>query len=386
MPGAAPVSPLRFRDFRLTLFASAAAFFGYSLLLPVVPMWAVSQGAGPFAAGAATGGFMAATVLAQFAMPSALRRFGYRPVLLAGALFLALPTPLLIVAQGETAAGVILGISVLRGVGFGVLTVCGSALIAELLPRRLVAKGSGLYGLAAGFPQLFGLPSGTWLAEHWGFAPVFLLATALPLCAVLPFLLLPVLRPRQEPKNKSSVAVVVKATWKPWLPMLAVSTGFGGLATFLPIVVASPSSTIALFVAPAAAVLSRWAAGHFGDRMAGPGRMLPAGLAASGLGLLGFALLSSNGPVVVLAVALFGLGFGVVQNDALVAMFARAPAGAASVSWNVAFDLGQGLGAVAVGAIVTGFSFPLAFGLLAVVAVGLLPVAWLARHGSAEAG
>lgn len=385
MPGTAPASPLGFRNFRLTLFASTAAFFGYSLLLPVVPMWVVRQGAGPFAAGAATGGFMAATVLAQFAMPSALRRFGYRPVVLAGALFLALPTPLLIVAKGDAAAGIILGISVLRGIGFGVLTVCGAALIAELLPRELVAKGSGLYGLAAGLPQLLGLPSGSWIAEHWGFTPVFLLATILPLCAVLPFLLLPVLRPKRE-QNKSSVAVVVRATWKPWLPMLAVSTGFGGLATFLPIVVASPSSTIALFAAPAATMLSRWAAGHFGHRMAGPGRMLPAGLAAAGLGLLGFALLSSNGPAVILAVVLFGLGFGVVQNDALVTMFARAPAGAASVSWNVAFDLGQGLGAVAVGAVVTGFSFPLAFGLLAVVAAGLLPIAWLARHGSEAAG
>ncbi|WP_199433625.1 MFS transporter [Qaidamihabitans albus] len=358
------------------LVASLAAFFGYALLLPVVPLWAVRQGAGPFAAGSATGVFMASTVLAQFAVPAFVRRFGYRAGLLWGALLLGVPAPLLIVATGAPA---ILGVSFVRGLGFGLLTVCGSALIAELLPTGSLARGAGLYGLAVGLPQLLGLPAGTSIAEHWGFAPVFLLATALPVVALLPILLLPKVVPRHHSGRRPGLRPLVTATWRPWLAMLAVSTGFGALATFLPIALDSPAvAAVALFVVPGTAMLARWAAGQLGDRMAEPGRMLAGALALAGLGLLALAGLTAHAVPAVIAVALFGIGFGVVQNDALVAMFARSPAGQASVVWNVAFDAGQGLGAVAVGAIVSGTSFPVAFALLAASAFVLLPVAWRA--------
>ncbi len=109
--------------------------------------------------------------------------------------------------------------------------------------------------------------------------------------------------------------------------------------------------------------------------------MLFGALACAAAGLAVFALLaelSGWAIVAVVAVAVFGVGFGVVQNDALVAMFARSPAATASVSWNVAFDAGQGLGAVVVGAIISASTAGAAFALLAVWAVVLLPVAWKA--------
>lgn len=363
------MSPLRNRDFRLTLFATAMVFCGYALLLPVVPMWVIEQDAGEFAAGASTGVFMAATVLAQFGVPAFVRKRGYRLALLLGALLLGPPTFLLI---GATGAPSILAISLVRGLGFGLVTVCGSALIAELLPRTALARGSGLYGLAAGVPQLAGLPAGTWIAVQWGFAPVFVLAAALPTIGIAMVLLLPAVFP--DDATGTQWRTVLEATWRPWLVMLAGSTGYGALATFLPIVL-DGSGAAALLVVAGTALTARWAAGLVGDRLGAAGRMLPIALAAIGLGLLGFALTTSTPVVAILAVALFGIGFGVVQNDALVVMFDRAAAGPASVVWNVAFDAGQGLGAVAVGALVVGTSYPLAFGLLAVAALLLMPVA-----------
>ncbi|MGH3431496.1 MAG: MFS transporter, partial [Thermocrispum sp.] len=58
----------------------------------------------------------------------------------------------------------------------------------------------------------------------------------------------------------------------------------------------------------------------------------------------------------------------------LVSMFARTTAARASVAWNVAYDAGQGLGAVAVGALVAVSGYPVAFGCLGVLALALLPV------------
>lgn len=379
--GQAPVSPLRHREFRLSLLFALLAFSGYGLLLPVVPLWAVHEGAGTFAAGASTGVFMATTVLTQLGTAPFVRAYGYRTALVAGALLLAVPVPVLLAGGGAPA---ILAVSAVRGIGFGLVTVCGSALIAELLPARFVARGSGLYGLAVGLPQLAGLPLGAWLAEHWGFAPVFVCATALPLAALVPLVALPRLDAAPSPgggnggRGGTGVRALVGATWRPWLPMLAASTGFGALATFLPIVVDSPASAVALFAVPAASMVSRWVAGHVGDRLGRPGRMLPAALAVSGLGLLGFACCAGDPVLTVVTVVVFGLGCGVVQNDSLVLMFERTAASPASVVWNIAFDAGQGLGAVAVGALVSGTGFGVAFGVLAAWALALLPVAWLA--------
>lgn len=385
------VSPLRHRPFVLMLLAAVGTFGGFALLLPVVPLWTVHQGAGSVVAGASTGVFMASTVLAQFAVPAFVRAFGYRAGLVLGALLIGVPTPLLAVFASAPA---ILAVSFVRGLGFGLLTVCASALIAELLPAASVARGSGLYGLAVGVPQLVGLPSGTAIAENWGFVPVFVLATALPLVALLPTLGVPRSRPKDDSLRGGlrGALDVAGATWQPWLPMLAVSTGYGALATFLPIVLDPSTAAVALLVAPGAAMLTRWLAGHYSDRTAAPGRMLLPALFAGGAGLLGFALVSESGGstagavVAVVSVAVFGVGFGVVQNDALVAMFARIPAAQASVAWNVAFDAGQGLGAVAVGALISATTVGTSFTLLAVAALAVLPVAWQAGRTPGRSG
>ncbi|MCP2254580.1 putative arabinose efflux permease, MFS family [Prauserella aidingensis] len=370
-------SPWRHGPFRLSLAAAAVALCGYSLLLPVVPMWAVRQGAGTFAAGAATGVFMASTVATQLGTGVLVRRHGYRTAILAGIAFLGVPTPLLI---AWTAPEGILTLSLLRGIGFGLLTVCGSALIAELLPPAAVPRGSGLYGLATGLPQLVGLPAGPWLAENWGFVTVFLVATALPAIALVPAALLPPARVTAEPERGGVFLATARQTWRPWLPMLAASTGLGALATFTPILLLAPESSIALLLMPLATTVSRWAAGRFGARWTG--RLLTPGRALSGLGLAGYAVFGEGGPVwlAVTSMIVFGIGFGAVQNDSLVSMFQRTTAGRASISWNVAFDAGQGLGAVAVGAIVSGTSYGVAFGLLAVWSLALLPVAVAPRR------
>ncbi len=378
-------SPLRNGRFLAMLLASTGLFAGFSLLVSVVPLWLVRNGGGEFAAGASTGVFMATTVLAQLLMTGLVRRFGYRAMSIVGALLIGVPVPLLALS---TTWQPILAISGVRGLGFGIVTVCGSALIAELLPAGSLGRGSGLYGLAVGIPLLVCLPASTAIAEYAGFTPVFAAGFALPLLAVAPMVVLPRGGHPNGRTDEQPVTVAAASVWRPWLPMLAGSIAFGAMVTFLPLVFADIPAlgSAALLLMSATALSGRWLAGLWGDRAATAGRLLLGGLAAVTAGLLGFAggtgVATTTAMVVAVAcVAVYGAGFGVVQNDSLVLMFARVSPAHASVAWNVAFDAGQGAGAVAVGAVAATTSYPVAFGALGLLALAVLPVSAAAKGG-----
>lgn len=248
-------SPARNRPFMALLVASVGLFFGFSLLVSVVPLWVVDRGAGELAAGASTGVFMAATVLAQLLMAGLVRRFGYRAMSIAGALLLGPSAALLPIA---TAWQAVLVISFVRGLGFGIVTVCGSALIAELLPRGALGRGSGLYGLSVGVPLLVGLPASTWVAQNVSFPLLFFAGAALPALAIVPLLAVPGSRGEEVPDERA-VRESTSVVWRPWLVMLSGSIAFGAMVTFLPLVfVESPvAGSAALLLMSAGALGTR---------------------------------------------------------------------------------------------------------------------------------
>jgi hypothetical protein len=81
--------------------------------------------------------------------------------------------------------------------------------------------------------------------------------------------------------------------------------------------------------------------------------------------------------------AVVGVCYGGLQNLTLVVAFQvvdRRDYGVASAVWNVGFDAGTGLGAVLVGLIATGASFPVALLVGAGLSLTTLPLA-LSRGG-----
>jgi hypothetical protein len=91
----------------------------------------------------------------------------------------------------------------------------------------------------------------------------------------------------------------------------------------------------------------------------------------------GSLVLIGTSAAIVVGAALFGIGFGASQNLTLTLMYNRVSSsryGQVSALWNLAYDGGWGIGAIAFGAIVAGTGYPLAFGLTAlVVAVAVVP-------------
>ncbi len=99
---------------------------------------------------------------------------------------------------------------------------------------------------------------------------------------------------------------------------------------------------------------------------------------AGAAGTAGLVLLDS--PVVVVAgMALFGAGYGVIQNVTLTIMFDRVPRaefGRASALWNIAFDGGMGIGAVGFGVLIGWTGYAAGFAVTAGLLLAAVVPAW----------
>ena len=341
----------------LTLVAFAA-LFGFQLLLSVVPLYADEAGGGSSGAGLATAAFMLSTVLTQIQMPRILGRFGYRRALAAGILFLGVPA--LFYAYAGTLVP-ILAVTLLRGVGFGVVTVVFAALIVELAPPGRRGEALGLLGVAITLPTVFCNALGLWLVDRFGFEIVFLLGGAAPLLglAMIPGIRLAAATGGNEERVGFFAGLGRAPLRRIFILFAATTMAAGVVITFLPLAV--PGSGIlsaagALLVVGITSTVSRWWGGRFGDRR-DPRLLLAPGIIACATGIAG---LPFGGALMLAGAALFGTGFGLLQNATLILTMERVSKfeyGLGSTLWNAAFDAGTGIGAFSFGFVISALGF-----------------------------
>jgi MFS family permease len=342
------------------------------LLLSVVPAYAAERGGGG-AAGLATGSLMLATVLGELVTPRLVARYGYRVPLTAGLFLLGAPA-LVLTVSGTTAW--IVAVCFVRGLGFALTIVAGGALTATLIPDERRGEGLALVGVVSGVPSLIALPLGLWLAGRVGYGPVAVAGGVAALAVIVSVLGLP----DRQARSARPVGVVrglrTGALLRPVLVFAATATAAGIVVTFLPLAVPSASAgavAVALFVQPAASTVTRWLAGRHGDRH-GSARLVLPGLLLSAAGVL-FIAPTGNPVTVIAGTALFGAGFGIVQNATLTLMYARVSAasyGTVSALWNLAYDGGMGVGAAGFGIAAGLTGYPWAFALTALLMLGAL--------------
>jgi MFS family permease len=429
------------RPFVLLLLICTLSTCGYSVLLAVVPLWVSRGGSGAFGSGASTGVFMLTTVLTQLAVPWLLRRFGHRVALGGGLLLLGGPAPLLAlsaelapvlvlsalrgvgfglftVASGALVAELVppaehgrstamfglatgvpqllllpTGVGAVEHLGFtGVFVAAAVPLLGFplLAPIRLPGSGPGRSGFTlAGDGDGDGDGAGD--GDGDGVRGVGPSGAGLPPGPELAAT--PELAPAPEsvgaPAVPESAEGAVRGGWRggsvgPVVAMLGCATAQGALITFLPLAVTPPGTVvpIALLGTAGGAVLGRVVAGNLVDRRGWGGRLLGPGVLLGVVGMLVEVLVSRvpslGGAVLLVAGAmLVGFGFGLVQNDSLVAMFAAAGEaryGRASAAWNIAYDAGTGAGAVGLGAVAQLFGFRVTFGVSAALLLVVLPL------------
>jgi predicted MFS family arabinose efflux permease len=358
--------------------ATVLGFTSFTLTLASLPAYAVAGGAATDIAGLVTAVFLAATVAGQSAVPALTARFGPGPVLAVGLVALGAPSPLYAVDDGLLWLS---AVSAVRGLGFAVLTVLGATLAVQVAPPERRGESIGLYGLAIAVPNLAFVPAGVALVLGGHAAWMAWLAAA-PVLA-LPLVPGVVRGVRAEPRTgTSSSRAAVLAALAPSGVLLVVTLAGGGLVTFLPI--ERPDGVLAtatLLLFGITAALGRWRAGVLADR-AGTRLLLPLALLLSAGGMAVVALGLSGGAGWVLAgAAVFGAGYGAVQNLTLLTAFARAGEGgatAASAMWNASFDTGTAVGALVLGLVAAGVGLPWTYVLVSGVLLLALPLARMA--------
>ncbi|SNS35364.1 Predicted arabinose efflux permease, MFS family [Geodermatophilus pulveris] len=339
---------------RALVAATTLGFSSYCLTLASLPAYAVAGGADEATAGAVTAVFLLVTVAVQAAVPALTARYGTGPVLAAGLVALGAPSPLYALGDGLPWLS---AVSAARGAGFAVLTVLGATLAARVAPAERRGEAIGVYGLAIAVPNLVAVPAGVALVlgGHAGWL-AWLAATP-----VLALPLVPAVVRRagaRPPVPATSSRAAVRAALAPSAVLLVVTLAGGGLVTLLPI--ERPDgvlATAALLVFGVTGALTRWRAGLLADR-AGTRLLLPLSLVVAAAGLAGVALgLGSGAGWVLAGAAVFGAGYGAVQNLTLLTAFSRAGEGGATTAsavWNASFDAGTAVGALALGLLAAG--------------------------------
>jgi MFS family permease len=375
----------------LVFLAEFCALTSFYLLLSVTPMYAAAAGAGSAEAGLVTTVLLLGTVAAELAAPILMRRYGYWPMLVVGALLLGVPA-LALLPGGSLA--VIVAVSLVRGLGFGLCTVMTGALTAELLPPGRRGEGLGLFGIVATAPGIAALPGGVWLAGHTGMATVIVMAAA---TALVPLTVFPWLAGRPSSPQAEAASTDVRrpdgllaglrrpGQLRPFLIFAASTVAGGVVVSFLPLAtgVAGNVAAAGLLAQALTATISRWWAGRRGDRT-GHARLLVPALAISSLGMITMIWLASAAAVLA-GMCLFGIGFGIGQNATFALMIDRMPPrqlGTASALWNLAYDAGYGAGPALFGLLVAHTGYPVGFALTAALMVAAMPAARRERSAS----
>jgi MFS family permease len=370
------------RALALRFVSIAASSVGFFLPLSALPIFAEAQAVG--AGGVTNGALLVACVLGELVSPWVIARVGARRTLGIGLALLGVPMLALLV---EPSVPGMIAVALVRGLGFALAVVAGGALTAALIPSKRRGEGLAIVGLVAGIPSLIALPLGVWASQQWGFAAIFVVGAIVPLIGLVTVPWLPAQRAADAASHGMLRGLRRAALMRPALIFTASAIAAGAVVTYLPLAVGQADgwlAPVALLVQSATSTVGRWVAGRVGDRH-GTVRLIVPGILLTAAGTTGL-VISPVAAVVLLGAALFGAGFGILQNATLSLMYARTSTsdfGVVSAIWNAAYDGGMAVGALAVGFAGTFTGLGPAFLIVATIVAATLVVARLDRRAPA---
>jgi len=343
------------KDFVLTWFSRFGIFLAHHVTRPLLPLYLITFGASSTIIGAVMAVFTITATVTRIPIGLLIDRIGRKPFLLYGIAFF---TAGKLGYLWATSITLILPFRVLHGLGWSGCTTSVSTINADIVPLARRGELMGYAGLASSLASALGPVLGFALFHRFDYPGVFLGASAL---LILSFIFaVPITEPKRpltEPYKATSWIdnIMVKESLDPAIGVAFLSFGHGGILTFLPIQalqigISNPGIWFGVYAT--CILLSRPIAGPISDRVSRRAVIVP-GLVLNLAGIILLAYASDlNG---LLAAAIVGgFGTGAAQPALMTQAVDRSDGprrGQSLAQFQFFYDLGIGIGSLALGAL-----------------------------------
>jgi len=382
MPDARP--RLFTRQFALVFAITFITFFAAFQLFPTVPLRLIQLGATVGQSGWFMSVFTAGSSFGALFTGPLGDRIGQRRMIVGSTLIFALVLVSYGLIDGHWWWFCVLALP--HGVAWSGLLTATMATLGGVLPDDRRADGLTLYGLASPSGVVFGPMLGLAIFARWGFPAIaFSLGLIFLVLALLAFSLPP---DRTQRERRSPFQLPERIMVGPCLVFFATALGYGVLGTF------TAQEALKLGLSMPSAFLTFMAVGMVGMRLvmtqrgfnSHPVRQLPTMLWMACAGLLILAFAPTGLPRHILSALLYGAGYSMVHtllNTHVLETVHPERRGAAFGATLFSFDVGIGIGALAIGGFI-GWSearwgvrgFRMGWGVSAMMALAAVPLAY----------
>lgn len=324
-------------------------FLGFQILLPVLPVFARSNGGNEATAGLVVGIFTLSAVAIRPFIGKALDAFGRKTIFLVGFVFFSL------LSFSYTAASsvlVLLALRFIHGFGWGMTSTTSNTVASDIIPRSRLGEGMGYFGLTSTLAMAIAPALGLYMIQKWNFQWVFWLSAGAFLVAMV--LSLGISYPAVQ-TQAGKRALFERKAYRSAFIVLFLTMSYGSIVSFIALYAGQRGiANIGPFfsVYALALMLSRPFFGRLSDKKGFGVAVIP-GLLGVILALLLLAMAKTL-MTFLLVGFLYGLSFGAAM-PALQAMSVRQVLphrrGAASATYSTGFDLGIGLGSILLGGV-----------------------------------
>ena len=210
---------------------SFVSSLGISIMLPLLPLYALSLGASPLQLGLMTSGFAVANGVAQFASGFLMDRYGARRFVVAGIGTYAAAN--LLIATAPTAIALI-GYRVIAGLGGGINMVATRLYISQTAEQASLAFFNSIVSAANSAGSVLGPGFGGLVAAGGDLRAPFFIVAGTSALAFVAALFLP--RPKAAPHEGAATAAAGGRVWNRTIFILLAGNlllliGFGGWIT-----------------------------------------------------------------------------------------------------------------------------------------------------------
>jgi MFS family permease len=353
-------------------------------VLPVLPRYIHGPlDSGDLAVGIVIGAYAVTGLLLRPVAGRLADTRGRKPMVLAGAVLVALGGLLYLPSLGV--GGLIVARMVL-GAGEGTVYTAGSAWVVDLAPDERRGRVLGLYGLAVWGGLSVGPLAGELLLDLGGYTTVWIFAAVVPVIGAL--IALAARDPFVPLEHAEPHPLIAPEAVGPGFAIALASFGYAAVATFIVLHLEARGigNGAAVFAAFAAMiVITRLIFGNLPDRMGAAPVAIAATLGeAAGLALIAVA---QSLPVALAGGMLMGAAFSLLNPALMLIALGRVSQrarGAAMGTYTAFFDAGVGLGAPLAGLVAALAGYEAAFFFAAAVCVA--SAALVFSSGSRTAG